>query len=42
LVVAGILALIAATAYYLTRARRMVQQYPWLYERRGPFGWRRK
>ena len=27
-------------AYRLTRARRMVTQYPWLYERAGPFGWR--
>lgn len=27
-------------AYRLTRARKMVQQYPWLYERHGPFGWR--
>ena len=32
----------AAAAYYLTRARKMVQQYPWLYERRGLFGWREK
>lgn len=23
-----------------TRARRMVAQYPWLYERAGPLGWR--
>jgi branched-chain amino acid transport system ATP-binding protein len=23
-------------------ARRMVQQYPWLYERAGPFGWRER
>ena len=38
----GILAAIAAVAYYLTRARKMVRQYPWLYERRGPFGWREK
>ncbi len=32
---------IALAAHRHTRARRMVQQYPWLYERRGPFGWRR-
>ncbi|MBV9860947.1 MAG: hypothetical protein JO267_02240 [Alphaproteobacteria bacterium] len=32
---------IAAIAFYLTRARKMVQQYPWLYERDGPFKWRR-
>jgi hypothetical protein len=35
--------LLAATllAYRLTKARKMVSQYPWLYERAGPFGWRR-
>ena len=39
---ATLFASITASAYYLTRARKMVQQYPWLYERRGPFGWREK
>jgi branched-chain amino acid transport system ATP-binding protein len=29
-------------AYRLTEARRMVQQYPWLYERAGWFGWRER
>ena len=38
----AILAAIAGAAYYFTRARKMVQQYPWLYERRGLFGWREK
>lgn len=28
-------------AHRHTRARRMVQQYPWLYERTGPLMWRR-
>lgn len=42
LIAAVILAAIAAGAYYLTRARKMVQQYPWLYQRSGPFGWREK
>jgi hypothetical protein len=42
LIAAAILAALAAAAYYLTRAIRMVQQYPWLYERHGPFGWREK
>jgi hypothetical protein len=42
LIAAAILAGLAATAYYLTRAKKMVQQYPWLYEPRGPFGWREK
>ena len=41
-IAAAILAAIAAIAYYFIRARRMVQQYPWLYERRGPFGWHQK
>ncbi len=27
-------------AYRMTRAHQMVTQYPWLYERRGLFGWR--
>lgn len=27
-------------AYRFTRASRMVSQYPWLYERVGPFTWR--
>lgn len=35
------LILIAAlVAYRITRARIMVRQYPWLYARSGPFGWR--
>jgi hypothetical protein len=29
-----------AASYRVTRARRMVMQYPWLYERAGPFSWR--
>ena len=35
-----VLMLIASFAFRLTRARRMVTQYPWLYERVGVFGWR--
>ncbi len=31
---------IALVAFRLTRARKMVVQYPWLYERVGLFGWR--
>lgn len=30
----------AFVAYRMTQARMMVQQYPWLYERAGLFGWR--
>ncbi len=29
-------------AFRVTRARRMVAQYPWLYERTGLFTWREK
>lgn len=32
--------LCATVAYRMTRAAKMVRQYPWLYERAGPFGWR--
>ncbi len=31
---------IAALGYRLTLAGKMVSQYPWLYRRDGPFGWR--
>jgi len=30
----------ALLAYRLTQAQCMVRQYPWLYQRAGPFGWR--
>jgi hypothetical protein len=33
---------IASLAHRLTRARKMVSQYPWLYDRVGLFGWRDK
>jgi len=33
---------IGVLAYRLTRVRKMVTQYPWLYERTGPFTWREK
>ena len=33
---------IAYAAYRLTTASKMVAQYPWLYERAGPFRWRPK
>lgn len=38
---AATLTIIGLAAYRMTVARKMVQQYPWLYRRRGPFGWRR-
>ena len=31
---------IALLAWRLARARKMVSQYPWLYERAGPLSWR--
>jgi len=34
--------LCAVTAYQMTRAAKMVRQYPWLYERAGLFGWRER
>jgi len=33
---------IGLLAYRFARARKTVAQYPWLYERAGPFGWREK
>lgn len=33
---------IALVAYRLTLSQKMVRQYPWLYERVGPFTWRSK
>ena len=41
--IAAVVCLASATlAYYSTRAALMVRQYPWLYVRSGPFGWRAK
>jgi branched-chain amino acid transport system ATP-binding protein len=42
LIAAAVLGLIVAAAYCHVRARKMVQQYPWLYERNGFLGWRAK
>ncbi len=36
----AVLIAIALIAFRLTRARKMVNQYPWLYERSGLFGWK--
>ena len=33
---------ITAMAFRFTLARKMPRQYPWLYERSGLFGWRKK
>jgi len=35
-----VLTAIGAFAFRLSRARKMVNQYPWLYRRHGLFGWR--
>ncbi len=37
----ALLLIICTFAFRLTRARKMVHQYPWLYERAGLFGWRK-
>ncbi len=38
----AILAAICLLAHRLTKARKMVSQYPWIYQRVGLFGWREK
>lgn len=35
----GVITLIA---YRIAFARRMIKQYPWVYERAGPFGWKER
>ncbi len=40
LIDAAVLIAITLFAYRLTQARKMVSQYPWLYRRMGPFGWK--
>ncbi len=42
LIDAGVLVAIGLFAYRLTQARKMVSQYPWIYERAGLLGWREK
>lgn len=39
---AVVLSAISLLAYRVTLARKMVSQYPWLYERAGLLGWRAK
>ena len=38
--VSALLLLVISASYHAARARKMVRQYPWLYEQNGPFGWR--
>ena len=42
LVDTAVLIVIALFAYRISQARKMVNQYPWLYQRAGLFGWRPK
>ncbi|HKW52552.1 MAG TPA: hypothetical protein VJO12_02590 [Stellaceae bacterium] len=42
LIGAAILLALVFVAYRVTLARRMVRQYPWLYEAAGPLSWRRR
>lgn len=42
LVDSAVILLVCLTGYRLTQVRRMVSQYPWLYERDGLFRWRRR
>jgi urea transporter len=39
---AAVLLALAFAAFRATLARKMVAQYPWLYDRAGLFGWRDK
>ena len=39
---AAVIILFSLLAFRLTRVRKMVSQYPWLYERQGLFAWREK
>lgn len=38
----AVLLLAASVGYRLHRAHQMANQYPWLFRRAGPFGWRRR
>lgn len=40
LVDAAVIIVISLASYRLTLSRKMVRQYPWLYERTGLFSWR--
>jgi len=37
-----VLLAICIMAYRLTQAHSMTKQYPWMYERAGPFSWKKK
>jgi Domain of unknown function (DUF6867) len=42
LVDTAVLLVVALFAFRISQARKMVSQYPWLYEETGLFGWRQK
>ena len=37
-----VLATISVFAFQVNRARKMINQYPWLYDRAGLFGWKNR
>jgi hypothetical protein len=39
---AAVITAFSLLAFRLTRVRKLVTQYPWLYERSGPFAWKEK
>ncbi len=41
LVDTAVLIAISLLAFQLNKAKKMVTQYPWLYEPAGPLGWRK-
>lgn len=42
LIDSAVLVTVALAGFRLTLVGKMVRQYPWLYQRAGPFTWRRK
>ncbi|MCG8690358.1 MAG: hypothetical protein MI806_04025 [Minwuiales bacterium] len=38
----AVLIVLSLIAYRATLARKMASQYPWIYERSGPFSWRQR
>ena len=41
-IASAVLVAMTAASYRLIQARKMVSQYPWLYESAGLFGWRQR
>ena len=38
----AVLLILGSAGYRITRAKQMTSQYAWLFERSGPFSWRRR